>query len=187
MEDRNIDQNSHKDKYSFISLYLFILIFFVIIHELIEEAADNNKINRFINKLAHYDGREVASSQDNKKLDTGAIYYSKKIEAYLPAEASQIKSINVAKSKKLEWDEAFLNGRIKESFKQKIEEIVTYIRNSDADNIMTLLVSAEDPNKALSGLTSLANYSAEIEDINIIVEFEKPQSEDLVRILVSNK
>lgn len=187
MEDSNIEQHSHKEKYSFISLYLFILIFFVIIHQLVEEAADSNKINRFINKLAHYDGNETSATQDNKKLDSSAIYYSKKVEAYLPAEVSQIKSINIAKSKKLEWDEVFEYGRIKDSFKQKIEEIATYIRNSDVDSIMTFLVSARDTNKALAGLTLLASYSAEIEDINIIVEFEKPQSEDLVRILVSNK
>ncbi len=178
---------SHRDKYSFISLYLFILIFFVIIHELLEESADKDKIYRFINKLAYFKETDDSNIPNNSKPDRGSIYYSKKLEAYLPAEALQIKSIDAERSKKFAWEEAFANVEITASFKEKAQEIVNYVKNSTNELIITFLVSSEESAKAIDALALLASFASEFDGVKILVELEKPQSEELVRILVSNK
>ena len=181
MEDS--DTISHRDKYSFISLYLFILIFFVIIHEIIEQSTDSDKVNRFINKLSTYKNEQSSGHIQDKS----AIYYSKQIDAYLPAEASKIRVLDATNSKKFAWKEVFENENLKESFKEKVNGVINYVKDSEKDSQITFLISSSDQNKLISGMALIADYVGQINNVHMTLELEKPQSEDLVRILVLNK
>lgn len=181
MNKDNKKTSFRADIFSFLSLYLFILIFFVIITNIIASQDKPDSIKIFLTQIKKFNNHNHGIETNSNSTD---IYANK--SGTIDQTIQFIKQPDL--SKKLSWDEVIDDtDNYNKYFKEVVEATIEYIKNNNTDNEKLLFVISSKTNDKLKyeRASKLITFMSSLQEKNYLIKFDNTDPGNYIYIQVA--
>jgi hypothetical protein len=186
IEDNNKNQEiSSSEQFSFISLYLFILVFFIVLSKVVSSTDPINSVDKFLTEV-----KKIRTPFDFATKQTSNhenIFFNKQ---NLLQEQNQLKTIrDVRLSKKLDWSKTLdESGEFKEEFDILISEAVKFMGKEDGyEKELIFLISHENDDRVYEKISKLVRHLGSLNISKFLIQLDSKNPENSLYVQVVTK